>query len=361
MGIPMAEPYFRVEQFLKSKGVAVCSGNLAAYNEISDKVMAFLSRYTDCLEVYSIDEAFFNLPENAIPDPVSYSIEVRGQLYRQIGIPLSIGVAPTKTLTKLASDKAKKTELGVMALTRKNIVPALRATPVQDVWGIGRKNADKLNRWGIITAFDFAGKDPVWIKKVMSIRGVITQYELRGQPCIPLVTEPAPPKSIQVSRTWGQKITSIDDVERAIIDNILKAGTLLRRDRLAAKAMAVYIRRGYRHHGECGYLSEDFYFGEPVMSDIELIDAARYLLRKIFVPGYQYTQGGITLCNFTDANYRQRTLFGNDNERKAKYETISRVTDEINEFLGHRAIYPATLAVKDKPWKPYRNHLFPTP
>jgi len=357
MGVPMGEPYFRVEKFLKSRGVAVCSGNIAAYKEISNKVMSVLSRYTDGLEEYSIDEAFFNFPEYAVPDPVSYSAGVRGEIDRQVGIPASIGIAMTKTLSKLASQKAKKTESGVAAITKNNSDSILQTTPVGDVWGIGRKNAEKLNRFGIITAFDFVRKDPVWIKKIMSIRGVMTQYELRSQPCYHLVTERAKPKSIQVSRTWGRKITSVDDIERAIIDNILKAGTLLRRDCLAAKSMCVYIRRGYRHHGECAYLKEDFYFNEPVMSDIELINTARDLIRKIFIPGYQYTQGGITLCNFTDANYRQRALFDDGDEQKTKYERISHVTDEINYRLGRRAIYPAALAVKDKPWKPHREHL----
>ena len=319
--------------------------------------MSVLSRYTDFLEEYSIDEAFLNFPESVIPDPVSYSIGVRRQVDRQVGIPVSIGIAPTKTLSKLASGKAKKTDSGVMAITQNNIDSILQTTPVGDVWGIGRKNAEKLNRCGIITASDFVRKDPVWIKKVMSIRGVMTQYELRSQPCFHLVTEHPKPKSIQVSRTWGQKITSIDDVERAIIDNILKAGTLLRRDRLAAGAMAVYIRSGYRHHGECAYLTKDFYFDEPVMSDIELINTARYLIKKIFIPGYQYTQGGIILCNFSDANYRQRTLFDDDHEQKAKFERISHVTDKINEHFKSRVIYPATLAVKNKPWRPHREHL----
>jgi DNA polymerase V len=187
----------------------------------------------------------------------------------------------------------------------------------------------------------------------------MTQYELKGQPCIPLVTEPPIPKSIQVSRTWGSVIESLEDLERAIIDNVLKAGTLLRRDHLAATAMSVYARYGYRHYGECGYITNDVSFEDGVKSDMEMIQTAREILRKIYCPGQRYTQGGVILCYFTDANYRQQKLFDENREWKIKCEKFSSVTDAINKHLGGRAIYPATLAVQNKPWRPHREHLSP--
>ena len=252
MGIKMGEPYFQVQGLLKRKGVVVCSGNLVAYKEISEKVMRMLSRCTDAIEVYSIDEAFLNFPLKAKWNPTEYASKIRYHADRIIGIPISIGVASTKTLAKLAASRAKKNESGVLEISEQNRYDILSETNVEDIWGIGYRAAEKLKRSGLITAADFVRKDPVWIKKHLTIRGVMTQYELKGQPCIPLVTQPPPAKSIQVSRTWGTVLESAEDVYPAILDNVVKAGRLLRKDKLSAGAMSIYLRYGYRHHGECG-------------------------------------------------------------------------------------------------------------
>jgi DNA polymerase V len=358
MGIKMGEPYFQIQAFLRQKGVVVCSGNLVAYKEISDKVMAVLARCTDALDTYSIDEAFLNIPKNAAGGPARYAANVRHAVDRVVGIPVSVGTAPTKTLAKLASERAKKTEAGVLEITDENRHEILAGTPLRDVWGIGPKAAEKLSRRGLFTASDFLRVNPVQVRKLLSIRGVMTQLELTGQPCLPLVTSPAPPKSIQVSRTWGTVLESIQDVTNAIIDNVVKAGRLLRKDKLAASTIAVYLRYGYRHHGECGYMTEDAHFPEPISSDIELVNAARLLLGKIYRPEYGYTQGGVILCRFTDSTFRQRSLF-DQNERRSKYEALSRAIDDINEHFGERAVYPATLAIKDKKWRPRRKFLSP--
>jgi DNA polymerase V len=357
MGIPMGEPYFRIKHLLRHKGVVVCSGNLVMYKEVSSKVMNLLSRYTDEMEAYSIDEAFLNLAVSSVKNPVEYVSEIRGRIDQWLGIPISIGVAATKTLSKLASEKAKKSVNGVLQITKETREAILDATPVADIWGIGRKSAEKLNRWGIYTAGDFTRKDSLWVKKAMSIKGLMTQLELMGHPCLPLVTTPPPPKSIQVSRTWGSVLESLGDVRNAIMDNVLKAGRQLRKDGMAAGAMSVFIRYGYRHHGECGYFTEDAYFNNPILSDAELINAAMRILGKIFRPGYRYTQGGVILCNFSEACFRQRELFDDGGyERRAKYERLSHAVDAINERLGGRAIYPAALAVGDKKWRPQREH-----
>jgi DNA polymerase V len=318
--------------------------------------MAALSRCTDKLEAYSIDEAFLNLPKLSVSNPIEYVSKIRRVIDRVIGIPVSIGVAQTKTLAKLASERAKKSEPGVLEISEKNRSVILAETPLEDIWGIGPKAAEKLTRQGMVTAVDFLRMNPVYVKKLLSIRGVMTQLELQGQPCLPLVTAAAPPKSIQVSRTWGTVLESDTDVTNAILDNVVKAGRLLRKDKLAAGAMAVYLRYGYRHYGECGYLTRDIFFDAPVMSDIELIHAARALLEIIYKPGYRYTQGGVILCRFSDANYRQRDLFASY-ETRVKYEKLSRAADAINEHFGDRVIYPANLAVKDKIWRPNRKYI----
>jgi DNA polymerase V len=358
MGIPMGQPYFQVQGLLRKKGVAVCSGNLVMYKEISEKVMRALGRFTDAMEEYSIDEAFLNFPKAAVGDPSRYAFKMRETVDRLIGIPISVGIAPTKTLSKLASDRAKKTESGVLEITGRNLNGMLDATEIGDIWGIGRKTAEKLNGHGILSAGHFARMDPVWVKKQLTIRGVMTQLELKGQPCIPLVTGTPSPKSIQVSRTWGSVLESLGDILPAMTDNVLKAGRQLRQNDLAAGTMSVYIRYGYRHHGQCGYFTTDTRFGNPVLSDKELTGAAKRLLARIYRPGYRYTQGGVILCDFSDAKYRQRELFGDEAyERRLKLENFSRAVDAINELFGEHALYPAYLAVKEKKWRPNRKYL----
>jgi DNA polymerase V len=322
--------------------------------------MQVLSRYTDEMEEYSIDEAFLNFPPKAITNPAEYAAEIRYKVDRMIGIPVSIGVSSTKTLAKLASEIAKKKcSSGVMQITVENAPGILDDTPVGDVWGIGRKSAQKLSRWGVHTAGDLARKDSAWVKKTLNVRGLMTQYELRGRPCIPMVTEAAPPKSIQVSRTFGAVLDTKEDITCAILGNLMKAGMFLRRNKLAAGAMEVCIRHGYLHHGECGYFSEDMYFRPPIFSDIELINAARQLIERIYHPGYRYTQGGVMLYSFDEARYRQRELFDEDEsqEKRAKFERLSAAIDEINGHYGARMVFPAALADADQKWKPQRAHV----
>jgi DNA polymerase V len=358
MGIPMGQPYFQIQGLLKKKGVVVCSGNLVMYKEISCKVMKALGRFTDAMEEYSIDEAFLNLPKSAGENPSAYAEGIREYVGRIVGIPVSVGVAATKTLAKLAAEKSKKTASGVLEITDKNLGVILDSTEIGDVWGIGRKTAEKLNRYGIFSAGHFTDKDPVWVKKRLTVKGLMTQFELKGQPCLPLVTEPAPPKSIQVSRTWGNVLENYADVDLAMLDNVVKAGRLLRQSGKAAGALSVYIRYGYRHHGQCGYLTRDFLFDSPVSSDIELIHATKLLLERIYQPGYRYTQGGVILCNFSDAGFRQRELFdGGVGELRSKLERFSQAVDRINEHFGSLTVYPASLAIKDKKWRPNRKHL----
>jgi DNA polymerase V len=268
-----------------------------------------------------------------------------------VGVPVSVGVAPTKTLSKLASDLAKKTAPGVMRLSGDTSKEVLASIPAGDVWGIGRKSAELLRRWGVHTARDFVRKDTLWVKRTMSIRGVITQYELAGQPCIPLDPGGAPPRSVQVSRTWGSALEPFGDVECAITDHAVKAGASMRLERLAAGSMSVFIRHGYRHSGEHGYFSDEARFPDPLSGDIDLTCAARAILRRIYRPGYRYTQGGVTLSSLSDAGYRQLSIFGDEDvNARAKSERFSEAVDAINRRLGKRAVYPAMLASDEKKW-----------
>jgi DNA polymerase V len=360
LGIQMGQPYFQVEGFLKQNEVTVCSGNLVLYKEVSDKVMEALGRFAGPmdLEAYSIDEAFLRLPKIAEGSAVKYASQIRRYVDRMVGVPISIGLAVTKTLAKLASEKAKKTTAGILEITRENVHGILDATKVEDIWGIGHKAAEKLNRHGVVSAGDFIRKNPLWVKQQLTIRGLFTQTELLGRPCFQLVSKTPPPKSVRVSRTWGHELECFEDVWCAMLENLTKAGRRIRENGLAAGAMSLFLRYGYRHYGEYGYHIKDLSFREPIQSDVELIAALRTLMEATYCQGHKYTQGGVTLGNLGDARYRQLSLFDQEGfVRRSKLERFSRAVDALNNDMGKRIVYPASLAVQEKKWRPNRNFL----
>ncbi|MDL2264048.1 Y-family DNA polymerase, partial [Synergistaceae bacterium OttesenSCG-928-I11] len=349
MGIPMAEAYFKVEALLRKKGVVVFSGNLHLYRQVSARVMQVLSRFTDALEVYSIDEAFFNLDIRSVPDPAAHASQIRETVWRLTGIPVSIGIAPSKTLAKLASVLAKRAN-GVYGITRLSAPPLLERTEIGDVWGVGWRHARMLRKYGVRTAADLVRKDPVWVKSRMTVRGLITQFELMGYPCIPLVAHEAPAKSIQVSHSFGLPLRTLDDLEKPILEHTLKAGRLLREHRLAARGLNVFLLQGFisKQHQ---FLSTHDRFPHPVRDDTTLTRTALRLLRQIFQTGRPYTKAGVTLSDLCDAHYRQKTLFDEPSAATAKAERLAETIDNINKRLGGHAIYPAALAVSDKKWQ----------
>jgi DNA polymerase V len=348
----MGEAYFKIRPLLESKGVAVFSGNHRLYRKVSDRVMTVLSCFTDSIEVYSIDEAFLNLSMPSVGDPVEYASRIRREVGVAAGVPVSIGIGGSKTLAKLAAERAKRTPEGVFRITEETLSGILGSTPVGDVWGIGGKSARAVERFGVRTALDLALKDPDWIKKKLTSRGIITQMELQGLSIDKVDSSSRQPRSIQVSRSFGEALTTLEELEKPIMEHAAGAGARLRAAGLSAGAMSVYVRSGPKS-GNPRYFSQDTAFSEPIFSDHELIREALRSLREIYIPGHRYTKAGIGLSDLSDARFRQRMLFDEPDEaRRAKYEKFARAADFINEKLGKAAIYPAALAVKDKKWRP---------
>lgn len=352
MGIPMGEAYFRVRRLLERKGVAVLSGNHKLYRNVSRRVMELLGRYTDHLEVYSIDEAFLNLSIAAVRDPLRYVAEIREQTARLIGVPVSIGVAPTKTLAKIATDRAKKSPGSVSLLTREELGEILKEVKIEEVWGIGRRTAQALREASVFTTEDFVRKDPLWVRKKFTVRGLMTQHELMGYPCIQMPPAGLPPKSIQVSRSFGSCLAELEDLHHAVIEHIVKAARTLRKHRLAAGGVKVYLLQGFvsREHR---YLNFSRALEKPMRSDLELIRMVTTMLRTIYEANHRagdfYTKAGVVLFGLSDARFRQRELFEPEGR---KYERLAEATDEINRQCGYTAIYPACLAAAEKNWRP---------
>jgi len=215
----MGEPEFKCRDRLRQGGVEVFSSNYALYGDMSSRMMATLAEMAPEIEVYSIDEAFLDMSGFGRFDLAAYATEMRRTVRRHTGIPISIGIGATKTLAKVASRMAKKNPAsgGVVVLSSpEEIAAALGATPVEDVWGIGRKWSRRLQEWGILTASDFAAAPVSWVRMQMHVVGVRVQAELKGESCLPLELVRPVKQSICTSRSFGRSVVLLEELYQAV-------------------------------------------------------------------------------------------------------------------------------------------------
>ena len=245
LGIKMGVPYYQIKSFCQHANIRVLSSNLSYYTHVSHKVMDCLRRFLDTVEVYSIDEAFFNLSIASVSDVERYASEIRKAVWRTCRIPVSIGIAPNKTYAKLASEVAKK-EKSFKGICR--ILPEMCADegflsgiPVADIWGVGRKTAEALKRFSITSVADFCRKDEVWVKKNFGITGLSLLWELHGRMVHCLSPATKAPKSVHVSRTCSTKLTEYEKLLDPLLCFTVSACAQMRRYGLMANKMSVYL------------------------------------------------------------------------------------------------------------------------
>ena len=355
MGVKMGVPYYQVEKILKYNGVAIRSANHRMYQKISSEVMRKINNYTDCMEYYSIDESFFNIGIPTVPDPVAYCRQIREDVWRSCKIPISIAIAPTKTLAKLGSEIAKKSAeaQGVFwmdSLKYKNFA-FMEQINCRDVWNIGPRMANSLSLLGIRNAAQFVAKDDLWIKEKYGRPGLMTAWELRGFPVSIIADKRKPPQSIMVSRSFGETVTKFNDVKDALLTFTVAAAAQLRRAQLTAGRITVYLTTNR--------FAEDFYsnskehiYRDPASLDADFIHVAVSLLKDIFIEGREYKKCGVMLSDFVNVSLgRQTSLFAaeNDARRKAAMDAI----DKINNECGTPALKPAVLCEtpeEEKKW-----------
>lgn len=330
LGFKMGEPYFQAKQRLEYHGVAVFSSNYALYADISARVMVVLEQLTPACEVYSIDEAFFSA--DGIPDLPGFGIQIRDTVQQWTGIGVGVGLAQTKTLAKLANYAAKKYPAtgGVVDLTdRARQLRLMKITPVEEVWGIGRRITKRLNAMGIRTALEFAKTDPKVIRRQFSVVLERTLAELNGESCLELDDISPARKQIVSSRSFGTKITELGQMRQAICEYTSRAARRLRQEDLIAKQLSVFIRTN-------GYDMGDRQYGNMASSGLvvptsdtrELVVEANSLLEGIWRDGYQYAKGGVMLTDLCPVNAMQQDLFAP--ERDQRSQDLMRVIDKIN-------------------------------
>lgn len=311
LGIAMGAPIFKCEGLVKQHDIKVFSANFVLYGDMSNRVMSALSSFTPDLEIYSIDEAFLSLEGFDRDGHLFYGRKIRSTVKEQTGIPVSVGIAPTKTLAKVANHIAKDNPKmgGVFCLIdEKDIDHWLEKTPVREIWGIGAEKALFLNRHGITNALQLKNTPDEWVKKHLTVLTLRTVMELRGTPSITFEEIQPNKKAIVTSRTFGYEVRAIAEMEEAISAYISKASEKVRAQGSVAGYIQVFIETN-PFKGSYYRNSASIDITPPTAYTPQLVGIAKRLLGKIYKDGYRYKSCGVMLTNFSDERQVQQDLF----------------------------------------------------
>jgi DNA polymerase V len=356
--LPFGAPFFKVRQMLRRHGIAVFSSNYTLYGDMSRRVMECLSEFTPEMEVYSIDEAFLFFRGLAV-DPAEYGRRILERVKQWTGIPVTIGIAPTKTLAKLACKMGKREAAcrGILELTDPVRTEALLdLADAGDVWGVGHQYRNLLQRNGIRTARELRDAPDKWVQRNMTITGLRTVWELRGVPCIPLDELPAAKKGIVSSRSFGRPAENLEDLREAIAAYVSRAAEKLRLQRSVAGSIAVFVSTNRFKENEPQYSNGiACRFPVPLSYTPRLIHAALRLLDLIYRKGYRYKKAGVMLYEIMQQGDAQLDLFSrfHDTDRTRR---LMRTIDGVNRNRGRDTLYFAAEGIA-KPWQMRRSFL----
>lgn len=328
LGIKMGVPAYQIKDLVDSNQVTAFSTNYTLYGDMSGRVMSMLAELAPELEVYSIDEAFLNM--DGIQDLQSLGTKMVNQVTRGTGIPVSLGIAPSKTLAKVANKFAKKypayNQLCIIDTDEKRI-KALQLTEIGDIWGIGRRQAAKLEQQGVKTAYDFTQLSGAWVRKNMTVVGERTWKELRGISCIDMESAPPAKKQICTSRSFGKMLTDIEPMAEAIATHASTCARKLRKQKSYAMSLMVFIHtNNFREDLPQYWKNTVVHLPVPSNDTQEIVHYALTALKSIFMQGYQYKKAGVIITEITQG--AQLGLF--DSTNREKHERLQQAIDKIN-------------------------------
>ncbi len=359
IGIPMGAPAFQYETLFEQHQVHVFSANFALYGDMSHRVMRILEDFVPEIEIYSIDEAFLKLEGFEHIDLQKYAMTIKHRVQQWTGIPVSIGIAPTKSLAKVANRIAKKfpsqTHNVFSIETEEQQHKALKWLDVEDVWGIGRKHSKRLKAIGVKTAFDFIQLDEKWIQKNMSIVGLRLQKDLKGIPVFDLETI-QPKKNIAVTRSFERNYTELIELKERVTTFAASCAEKLRQQKCCCNSLMVFVHTN-GHRKDLQQYSRNIVIKLPFStnSTMELAKFATLALEKIFKEGYAYKKAGVIVQNFTPENEVQTTLFEHSNQR---HVALMKAIDKINAQYGQQKLRLASQDLK-RVWKMKQQKLSP--
>jgi DNA polymerase V len=336
IGVTMGSPLFKVQSLLDEHDAEIFSSNYALYGDMSSRVMNLLQNFTPEVEIYSIDEAFLNLePRKKSLETLAHSI--REKMYKWTGIPVSIGIAETKVLAKIANKLAKKAELkeqGVLNLYRspktENI---LKETDIEEVWGIGYRSSLKLKTNNIFNAWQLRETDNRFVRRLLTVVGARIALELRGIKCLPFEQFSAKKHSITCSRSFGQTVTDYNQIKEAVLYYLTRGCEKMRRNNLAAHAVTVFIGTDrFRPIPEPYSNSATYTSTYRADSNQEIQEWTIKTLEKIYKKGFEYRKAGIILSGLVPNENLTKRMF--DDEQFQQRHKLMKAIDEINQKFG---------------------------
>ena len=344
--IPMGALVFKYQDIINVYNVKLFSANFALYGDLSWRVMECLKSFTNKIEIYSIDEAFLNLER--LEEPEKYGETMARQVLQWTGVPVTIGIAKTKTLTKVASEYAKKNYLKSFCLVdQEKINQILKDFPIEDIWGVGRKWSQKLKDFGIFTGLDLKNTNQKFIRQKFNVLLGKTYLELNNISCIELEESLKQKKSLVVSRSFGKKVSSYNELLEAISSYTERAAIKLRQDNLKAESLTIYIRTNHFSKIDQQYRNSKTIKLDYATNDTAiLIGEAAKLLQKIFRPNFCYAKAGVLLTGLIKEQYNQYNLFfkptAQDNSK------LLLALDKINRNYGRNTLLFASSGLKNK-------------
>ena len=333
MGIKMGTPFFKVKHLADAGQLHVFSSNYALYGDLSNRVMSILADAVPRIEIYSIDEAYLHLEGI---DPLMVSQLCRGlvdKVGKWVGVPVSIGIAPTKTLAKIASHFAKKYKgyKGVCMMdTDAKRLKALELTPIDDVWGVGRRLAPKMQQMAVKTALDFVNRPKDWVERTFSLPVVRTWEELQGHPCVEEDKDDRR-KSICTSRSFADMIEDENELMLRVSDFAALCAKKLREEGSAASDVTTFMYTNrFREDLQQYFPSATICLDVAASSAQEIVGAALRAFRTIYRPGFRYKKAGVIVSNIVPDDAVQGTIFGFNEELRNRYDRLSEVMDKVN-------------------------------
>lgn len=350
LGVKMGTPLFKLREVVGGAGVEILSSNYALYGDMSGRVMETLREFTPEVEVYSVDEAFVGLDEGACALRAK-GRDVREKLRKWTGLPVTVGIAQTKTLAKLAARIAKRSERARHVLNlsgARHLKEALARVPVEEVWGVGPSRARLLKSAGVLTALDLSRADERWVRRRLGVVGARIVCELRGISCLPLEACPRPRRSVTASRSFGRPVNSLEELREAVAFYVSKAAERLRRARLAANVLLVFC--GTNRFAAGPQYAPTATVRLPVPTDLtpELIRHAQHAVAEIYRAGYTYKRAGVMLLELVPASPAQAGLFDTRDRERAR--RVMEAVDRVNRRMGEGTLRYARVGT-EKGWQ----------
>lgn len=363
LGVKMGDPYFKLRDLIERNNIAVFSGNMALYADFSRRIRSILREVAPQIEVYSIDEAFLDMRgvDNVDFDTFSKGLSMRCR--KLTGIPISVGVAPTKTLAKIAAQLCKsypKLRGGCFMHRDADIEKVLKRFPIEDVWGIGRRSAPRLKEQGVNTAYDFCRLNEGWIMRRMGVVGLRTWRELHGIPAIGFDSVTEPRQSICNSRSFSSEIYDIGELSEQIAKFAAMTAERLREQHSVCSRLTVFAATNRFHTSDiqqCGHITIPLI--EPTDSTLAIVRASREALAEIFVRGAGYKKAGVIASAITPREGTPLSMFSA--ESNERHHRLMQAIDEINRKSEGRGIVLASEGQSDvKALSRHRSPLYTT-